>query len=365
MSKLKICIVTGGLGFIGTHLLERVKSQYDKIIVIDNLSPHVHSFPPKLPIYNIELVIGGVEEVNTWNLVSSHLPETNFVLDVYHLAADTSTGNSINLPSSHVTSNILGTARLCEFLSNLIDFIGTIKLTSTRAIYGEGLWESVDGELINPDQRRKVDLDRQEWNPLSRRVACLKPAPVSALLLSPNPVNIYGSTKLGQEQMLTIWCAFYGIRLNVYRLQNVYGPGQSLWNSYSGIVSLFVRKAIIGEMINVYEGGGIIRDFVYISDVVNVLNENPPQTSQLQIYDVGTGTPVTLLQVAKVVSEICGTDLVEISNNYRLGDVRGIYADTNSIKNMESFKEFKAISFGLEKLVEWAKPEILGEKSGS
>jgi len=361
MQKLRVCLVTGGMGFIGTHLLGEIEKIYNKIIVVDNLSPNIHPEPPKLHFVNALLVIGGVEESKTWDEVAALLPAKDFVLDVYHLAADTSTGNSIKAPSAHVSTNILGTALMCEFLAERIESVGRVKLTSTRAIYGEGLWETSDGELVNPDQRRKIDLDRQEWNPHFRNHRCINPAPVSASAMKPNPVNIYGSTKLAQEQMLTIWCAYYGVQLNVYRLQNVYGPGQSLWNSYSGIVSLFVRKALLGESIEVYEGGGIIRDFVFVSDVVKVLVEDMAQTAQLQIFDVGTGRPVTLLQVANVISEICGSVVVGTSVNYRLGDVRGIFADTDSIKEMKSFKSFTQVNAGLQKLIEWAKPEILGD----
>ena len=360
MNKIKICIVTGGLGFIGTHLLQEIEDRYAKIIVVDSLSPNIHAKSPKITISNIDLIVGGVEDLRTWELVADHLPDEDFVLDVFHLAADTSTGNSIKVPSAHVVSNVVGTSRLCEFLAEYANFIGFIKLTSTRAIYGEGLWESVQGELVSPAQRTKLELDRQVWNPLHNEIMCVRPVPVSASLIAPNPVNVYGSTKLGQEQLLTIWCSYYGIPLFVYRLQNVYGPGQSLWNSYSGIVSLFVRKAILGEMIEVYEGGGIIRDFVYVMDVVNVLCEEISPVSTFQIFDVGTGESNTLLKVAETISEIGGNGKVTISNKYRFGDVRGIYADTTSIQTLQSFREFRKIRYGLEKLIEWAEPEIRG-----
>ena len=314
MNKIKICIVTGGLGFIGTHLLQEIEDRYAKIIVVDSLSPNIHAKSPKITISNIDLIVGGVEDLRTWELVADHLPDEDFVLDVFHLAADTSTGNSIK----------------------------------------------VQGELVSPAQRKKLELDRQVWNPLHNEIMCVRPVPVSASLIAPNPVNVYGSTKLGQEQLLTIWCSYYGIPLFVYRLQNVYGPGQSLWNSYSGIVSLFVRKAILGEMIEVYEGGGIIRDFVYVMDVVNVLCEEISPVSTFQIFDVGTGESNTLLKVAETISEICGNGKVTISNKYRFGDVRGIYADTTSIQTLQSFREFRKIRYGLEKLIEWAEPEIRG-----
>jgi dTDP-L-rhamnose 4-epimerase len=356
-----VAIVTGGLGFIASHLLTEIRNEYDQIILVDNLSPAVHKIQNIIPVPFAKLVIGNVQDIPTWKLVNEILPTGEYVLDVFHLAADTSTGNSINQPSAHVSTNVLGTAVLCEYLASKTEKLRRVVLTSTRAVYGEGLWTLSNGHAINPDSRKESDLEEGKWNPKALNEFCVSPLPCSSEKVFPHPINIYGATKLSQEYILEIWCKAYNIQLQIYRLQNVYGPGQSLWNSYSGVISLFVKKALLGERIEVYEGGGIIRDLIFVKDVAKVLANDEEFPAGVNVIDVGSGIPITLLEVAKIISKYCRAADPEISKKYRIGDVRGIYADNSELTNLFNDLKITELSIGIAELVDWAEIEIVKE----
>ena len=358
----KICIITGGMGFIGTHLIDEIKSQYETIIVVDNLSPLVHGTSSISPNSNIHLVVGNVQDESTWDAVSKVMPPVDYSLTVFHLAANTSTGNSLNSPTAHVSTNILGTAALCEFLINHIENIRRIILTSTRAVYGEGLWTTSEGSIVNPESRQVEDLEKRIWNPKYLDEYCLSPYPVSATKVNASPVNIYGTTKYSQESILKIWCEAFKVELRIFRLQNVYGPGQSLWNSYSGVISLFTKNALTDQPIEVYEGGGIIRDLVYVKDIAKVLATEIELPDRSSVVDVGSGTPTTLYEVASIIAKSCSVEVPVISNKFRVGDVRGIYANPSEILSLEIFPAFTSLEVGISELLDWAKVEI---KSGS
>jgi dTDP-L-rhamnose 4-epimerase len=359
---LKVAIITGGLGFIGSHLITEIINRYDLIIVVDSLSPAVHTDTPRIDNLDISLVVGGVQNPETWERVEKILPTEPYILTVFHLAADTSTANSLLNPSAHVSTNVLGTATLCEFLNSKIQYINRIVLTSTRAVYGEGLWVRSNGEVVNPEPRTQSDLNAHRWTPRYSNEFCVSPHPTSSQVQKPSPVNIYGETKMSQENILQIWCKAYEIELRIFRLQNVYGPGQSLWNSYSGVISLFVRKSLLGQTIEVYEGGGIIRDLVYVKDVVKILGNEFDTSKEISVVDVGSGLPVTLLEVATRIAQMCGSPSPSISDNFRIGDVRGVFADNSLIHKYNYISAFTSLENGISALVDWARIEIDTER---
>ena len=355
---MRIAIVTGGLGFIGKHLVSEISDRYSHIIIVDNLSLDVH---PLQEIYTPKLasvVVGEVQNPDTWLKVSKLLPNEEYSFDVFHLAADTSTGNSINSPSKHVASNSLGTAVLCEFLAQNISHLRRIVLTSTRAVYGEGLWLSKSEKIVNPSSRTQNNLALYNWNPEAEGGSCLRPIGVNSDKCLPNPVNIYGSTKFNQESILKIWSDAFNVELRIFRLQNVYGPGQSLWNSYSGVTSLFVKNALTKQPIEVYEGGGIVRDLVFVRDVVKVLAHEFENQDRFSILDVGSGLPVSLLEVASLIAKKCRVSDPLISNKFRSGDVRGIYADNSKLMELGILPAFTSLKDGISQLLVWAKTEI-------
>ena len=363
VEQKKIAVVTGGLGFIGTNLIRKLKEKYNEIIVVDNLSPRVHGLVNRREHsdFSFKIIYGDVQDKATWKKVGVEFPKVPFRLDVIHLASNTSTANSILNPAEHVETNVLGTAIMCEFLQEYLDCLNQILVTSTRAVYGEGIWSDSSGNLVRPGIRNKKNLEKSIWNPYFEDKECVSPKGTSFKTCAPNPSNIYGSTKLAQENIIKVWSETNGVKYSILRLQNVYGPEQSLWNSYSGVVSLFIKQALTGKTIEVYEGGGIIRDLIFVDDVAKVILHALDNPEAFKCIDVGSGRPTSLLEVADLIALKTSGSKPEINAKFRLGDVRGIYADNSELNARLPNFTFTDLNFGIESLLKWAELEI--EKS--
>ena len=204
-----------------------------------------------------------------------------------------------------------------------------VVLTSSRAVYGEGPWRAADGTVFEP----RAALARPARGRRSGRTSTptgrpATPLAAAAATTHPNPSSVYGSTKLAQELVLRNWSASFSVPLSVFRLQNVYGPGQSPHNPYTGIITLFHRLASRGETLDVYEDGEINRDFVYIDDVVSALVRgiDAPPADQ-RILDVGNGVMTTIHDAARMIAAHHGAPEPQVSGKFRDGDVRSAWAD--------------------------------------
>ncbi len=255
-------LVTGGAGFIGTTLARELADAAEQWVVLDNLHPQVHpgSQPPADLPASVDLRVGDVTSADDLDAVVADLrPDT-----VVHLAAETGTAQSLSESTRHGMVNVVGTTQLLDALTRAGHVPAHFVLTSSRAVYGEGVWRNADGSTFQPGLRTHAQLEAGTWD--HGDDAAHVPNTVAGT--HPNPINVYGATKLAQEQILAAWTGSHDTRLSVLRLQNVYGPRQSLSNPYTGIVSLFSRLAREGESIPLYEDGDITRDFVHIDDVV-------------------------------------------------------------------------------------------------
>lgn len=359
-NRKKIALVTGGLGFIGTRLIKQIAEKYDEIIVLDNLSQRVHGSTDINRFSNLpcKIVKGNVQDKTTWERVGTEFPHDQFELDVIHLASNTSTANSILNPVEHVETNVLGTAIMCEFLQNYLENLNLILVTSTRALYGEGVWSDSSGNLVQPEIRKKLNLEQGIWNPYFEGKECVIPRGSSFKTCTPNPSNIYGATKFAQENIVKIWAESYNLKYSILRLQNVYGPGQSLWNSYSGVVSMFIKQALLCETIEIYEEGGIIRDFIFVDDVVRIIDYALDNPETFKLIDVGIGKPTSLLDLANLISIKTPNSNFEVNKKFRVGDVRGIYSDNSDLVAKLPNFDFTEIEFGIDSLLNWAELEI-------
>ena len=230
------CIVTGGAGFIGCALSEELTRRFDRVIAIDSLHPQVHTSTerPKSLAKAVELVIGDVSHSDLWDRVLSEVTPSCIV----HLAAETGTGQSLTQSTRHVSANLMGTSVMLDALVRHNAVPNQIILTSSRAVYGEGAWRNADGVSVYPGQRDKAQLEAGQWD-----FEGLEFQEFAFGKTIPTPTNIYAATKLAQEHILSAWANAFGVSLDIARLQNVYGPGQALHNSYTGIVCLFARLA--------------------------------------------------------------------------------------------------------------------------
>jgi len=350
----KSCLVTGGAGFIGCAISAGLVRRFERVVTLDNLHPQVHPkrIRPDLLHPAVELVIGDVTDRGVWDRL---LPELQPSV-VIHLAAETGTGQSLTESTRHSRVNVSGTAVMLDALNNNHTYPDRMILTSSRAVYGEGAWKSrLDGAIHYPGQRTSDQLARAEWD-----FPELEPLASNAAWTRPVPISIYGATKLAQEHILTAWSAAFGNELVILRLQNVYGPGQSLANPYTGIVTLFCRLARTGEAIPLYEDGAMLRDFVLIDDVVDAIIQavDAPRVPK-QPLDIGTGDKTSVADIARRISSLYGAPEPRVCGYYRYGDVRHASCVVDNARGELGWTPRHDVNEGLMKLSAWIEHELV------
>lgn len=351
-------LVTGGAGFIGCALAAELLRTADdasqvSIAAVDCLHPQVHrtrSRPPALP-QSASLNVMDINDARAWDeFLAAKRPQT-----VVHLAAETGTGQSLDLPTRHTHVNVTGTAQMLEAFDRSGHIPGHIILASSRAVYGEGYWvDPADGCEFAAGNRSVEQLRQAQFAIIAPSGAPARPLPHDHSRMFPMPSSVYGSTKLAQEQILALWCAARGVPLSVLRLQNVYGAGQSPDNPYTGIVGLFHQLAASKASIPVYEDGAIGRDFIYIDDVARCLAAaiaKPPMVKR--VIDVGSGKAMTILEAAQAIAAFYDAPDPHITGAFRHGDIRWAVAAPGQLER--ELGERAAISFGegTERLAEW------------
>ena len=343
-----VCLVTGGAGFIGTAIAAGLLKRYARVIALDSLLPQVHAtgHRPAALDARVELVVGDVRDGAALDaLITSDRPGT-----VIHLAAETGTGQSLTQATLHTSTNVVGTSQLMDSFTRTGLLPRRLILASSRAVYGEGAWmERHSGTVFYPGQRSLDQLEAYQWD-----FPGADALPMRADTTVPHPVSVYGVTKLAQEMLLTTWGLSFGVPVSIVRLQNVYGPGQSLSNPYTGIVSLFCRIARQGGTIPVFEDGDIRRDFVLIDDVAAAfmaLIDHPEANGH--ILDIGSGESQTILQAAQLIAAYYKAPEPLITRQYRLGDVRHAWADSSQTERILDWQPKWKLADGITRLADW------------
>jgi dTDP-L-rhamnose 4-epimerase len=345
-------LITGGAGFIGSRLGAALLRSGDRVLALDVLHPQVHAGqgrPQDLP-QGVELLPCDVTSPANWD-ATLRLVRPDVVV---HLAAETGTGQSLDEASRHGAVNVVGTTQMLDAFTRAGHRPDHLVLASSRAVYGEGAWQDTAGSVVLPPPRRHDDLVAGRWEPVGADGAPLTAMAQCAASIQPRPANVYAATKLAQEHILGAWAAAREVPLSTLRFQNVYGPGQSLTNSYTGIVTLFCRVAKAGQAINVYEDGRMLRDFVFVDDVVDAVVASiaaPPRDSRL--LDIGSGRATTLLAVAEIIAGLYSAPAPEVSGMFRDGDVRSAYADIAAAGRELGWAPARSLEEGLDALVSW------------
>lgn len=355
---MSIILITGGCGFIGKHLSLNLR-RHDVIVrILDNLLPQVHGDAPDLhwlEAAGIDLIRGSVSDPT---VCACALAGVDVVV---HLAAETGTGQSMYEMRQYVDTNVTGTATLLEACRAAE--IKQLVLTSSRAVYGEGAWRCEQCGKVHPRMRSfenirntasMSDEHDRRWNP--RCPICGRYA-VEFLPTSEaeacTPTSVYGISKLAQEQLVSLLHTS-GMICSTLRLFNVYGPGQSLSNPYTGVLGVFANRARLGKEIDLYEDGDIIRDFVYIEDVVRAI-EAAIGMRQPCLCNIGSGSPTTIGDLASaVVLHTRSRSQVSITGNTRLGDVRGLVADIAEAERTLGWRPQVSLEEGLAHYLDWA-----------
>ena len=363
MLENKRILITGGAGFIGSNLaLSLIKKGYI-VTVLDNLSEQIHgrnpdtSFLYKSIINKVIFIRGDVTNREDWTkaLIGQDA--------VIHLAAETGIGQSMYEIYKYSNVNIGGSALFLDILANSRHQIKKIIVASSRAIYGEGRYYCSSHGEVYPLTRNEKDLVKGFFE--CKCPLCDK----SIELLSTHedskiqPQCVYAITKYNQEQLFLVAGKSLNIPAVAFRYQNVYGPGQSLSNPYTGILSIFSTQIKNGKPMNIFEDGRESRDFVYIDDVANatILGlEN--DRANFNVYNVGTGEQVNVLQIAHTLVNLYRSAVsVNVTGNFRMGDIRHNYADLTKIRKDLNFRPEYQFEQGMSRFVEWVNSQEVEE----
>lgn len=356
-------LITGGSGFIGSNLARKLVGRGYKVTVLDNMSPQIHGedyHKSELfkSIENIaDIRIGTVCNRKDW------IDAMDKIDVIVHLAAETGTGQSMYEVEKYTNVNIMGTSLMFDILTNEPHTVKKIIIASSRAIYGEGKYFCNLHGNVYPSERVDEDLHKGDFNPkcpiCKSNVEVLATDEGSLI----HPTSLYGLTKKTQEEL----CMLMGKALNIpvvaFRYQNVYGPGQSLKNPYTGILSIFSTRIKNGNDLNIFEDGKETRDFVFIDDVVDatILGIEKDEANFLS-FNVGTGIATDVLTVAKTLVNKYGknTELF-VSGNYRLGDIRHNFADIKLIQEKLGFQPKVDFEKGINDFVNWVEKQDMEE----
>jgi dTDP-L-rhamnose 4-epimerase len=342
-------LITGGAGFIGSALARRLVKAGHQVAVMDVLHPQVHPGPQTVDLPPaVRLFTGDVTHAPDLDAVLRLFPPTQIV----HLAAETGTGQSLSEATRHGSVNVVGTTQLLDALTRQGLVPDQLVLASSRAVYGEGAWQC-GAQTFYPRPRSHAQLLAGIWDPQGPTDDPAVPLPSGADRTEPRPTNIYAATKLAQEHMLAAWTAAHDTNLSVLRLQNVFGPGQSLTNSYTGIVTLFARLAREQHPLEVYEDGRIVRDFVFIDDVVDAVFaavETP--ATEPRCVDIGSGIGTTIHELAQKVAAFCDAPEPTVVPKFRDGDVRAASCTIEAAENELHWRPKWALDDGLQALLE-------------
>lgn len=362
----KRVLITGGAGFIGSHLAPRLLAEGFKLRILDSLSPQIHGAIPQglewLSDERVEFVRASVTDRSA---LTSALGGVSHIV---HLAAETGTGQSMYEMARYNEVNSQGTALLFDILANSSSHgVKRVVLASSRSVYGEGAYIcKACGDKVGrlfPGARSAEQLAAHRWEPSCPRcngdltvVPTREDDPVK-------PASIYAATKFAQEDLVRVACEALGVGFAILRLQNVYGEGQSLKNPYTGILSIFSTKVRRGLQLTAFEDGLETRDFVHVSDVAQAMflalsQPGNPNT----VINVGSGVATSVLDVAAGLTEALGrTPDIRVTAEYRLGDIRHNVADVSRLRDILGYAPQVPLKEGLRRLCDWVLTQPLPE----
>lgn len=357
-------LITGGAGFIGSRLSLRLIGRGHSVTVIDTLSPQVHGEDPE----KSELYQSIANKVTFIHGSVCDRPAMMQALEgqdaIVHFAAETGTGQSMYMIEHYNAVNIGGTALMLDILANAPHTVKRMVVASSRSVYGEGRYVSAALGDVYPAHRDADAMGAGDFDvnyPESGALELVATHEESKL----HPSSVYGITKQVQEQLVMTVCPTLGIAPVAFRYQNVYGPGQSLTNPYTGILSIFSTQMLAGKPINIFEDGEESRDFVFVEDVVTATVMGIEDESATgEVFNVGTGVPISVMTVAHTLAGAYGvTPDITVTGNFRLGDIRHNYACLDKIRQKLGFAPEYDFTRGIALFAAWV--EASGPKSSA
>ena len=349
---MKNVLVTGGAGFIGSHIVDELVSQGHRVRVLDLLAPQVHGRDIQIPKYlpdNVEFMKGDVGDMEAWRWALEDMDL------IFHEAAEVGVGQSMYEIVRYMKANTLGTAIMLELLATGEYPIEKLIVASSMSIYGEGAYECPSCGPVFHQLRMTEQLLQRDWEmhcPNCQKVATPVPTREDKPLF---PTSIYAISKRDQEEMCLAIGRAYGIPTVALRYFNVYGPRQALSNPYTGVAAIFSSRLLNGNPPLIFEDGLQSRDFVHVSDIVQAnLLAMKNGHANYEIFNIGTGRSLTVLDVARALSKALDVEIEpEIVAKFREGDIRHCYADISKAQRVLGYTPKAAFEDGISDLVNW------------
>jgi len=335
-------LVTGGAGFIGSHLADELLAAGYAVRALDVLVDQVHDGErPEYLSADVELIPGDVrgEEV-----VRGALEGVDAVV---HLAARVGVGQSMYEQAEYAAANTLGTAVLLDALAERP--VRKLVVASSMSVYGEGAYEPVPAI-----ERTREQLERREWEPQGAGGEELRPVPTPETK-QPVLTSVYALTKFDQERLCLLFRSAYGVPTVALRLFNVYGPRQALSNPYTGVLAIFASRLLNDNAPVVYEDGAQTRDFVHVSDAARAFRLALERDgADGRVVNVGSGSAISVLEIAETLARLLGRDVApELPGTFRAGDIRHCIADVSLARDLLGFESQIALEDGLAELADW------------
>jgi dTDP-L-rhamnose 4-epimerase len=350
----KNILVTGGAGFVGSHLVDALLEAGHNVRVFDNLTPQVHgSGVPDYLSREAELVRGSIQDCDAVHRVMDGIEV------VFHLAAAVGVGQSMYEISHYMGANTQGTAVLLQELLNRRSKVEKLVLASSMSIYGEGKYLCAQCGEVAPELRSNEQLKMKKWE-----MAC----PACGEVLTPIPTteskplqcsSIYALSKKDQEEMCLLFGRTYGLPVVALRYFNIYGSRQALSNPYTGVAAIFASRLLNGKSPLVFEDGRQMRDFVSVHDVVqaNLLAMTKAGGDGMAM-NIGSGEPITISEVGAALAEALKSKvLVELTGKYRAGDIRHCFGDISLARKQLGYEPRVRFSEGMKELVGWLRSQ--------
>jgi dTDP-L-rhamnose 4-epimerase len=350
-------LITGGAGFIGSHLADELLARGDRVRALDSLDAQVHDGGER-PAYlsaDVELVRGDVRDPDA---VRRALDGVDVV---FHFAARVGVGQSMYELADYQSVNAHGTGVLLEAL--LDRPLAKLVVASSMSVYGEGAYAGPGGALLPAGERSREQLARGEWEPRGPEGEELHPVPTPETK-PPSLASIYALGKYDQERMALIFGAAYGVPTVALRFFNVYGPRQALSNPYTGVLAIFASRLLNGKPPLVYEDGNQRRDFVSVYDVARACRlALERDEADGEVVNVGSGRSVSVLEIFDELRLVLGSDLeAQVTGQARAGDIRHCFADIGRARELLGFEPQVGLEDGMRELAEWLEGEVADDR---
>jgi dTDP-L-rhamnose 4-epimerase len=346
----KKILITGGAGFIGSHVADELLRHGYDVRILDSLVEQVHGPEGQKPGYlndEAELIQGDVRDKNALQQALKDIDA------VYHFAARVGVGQSMYAIEEYMDVNDIGTAALLEALiENPVD---RLVAASSMSIYGEGLYKNSSGKLYSHVERSKTQLTAGKWEPQDENGDNLRPAATPETKI-PSLSSVYALSKYDQEQLALMIGRAYDLPVTALRFFNVYGSRQALSNPYTGVLAIFSSRFMNDKPPLIFEDGRQQRDFVHVKDVARACRfalETPDAVQE--VFNIGSGQAYTIREIAQKMGEILNKPHIKanITGKYRAGDIRHCYADITKAKKLLEYSPEISLKEGMSELVNW------------